>query len=45
MLANLPEIVIDTKELFKNGASIFIVHGTDTYVLRITKTNKLILTK
>lgn len=38
-------IVIESKELFKNGSSIKIVHGNDVYILRITKGNKLILTK
>ncbi|MCX6073863.1 MAG: hemin uptake protein HemP [Campylobacterales bacterium] len=36
---------IDSKELFKEGISIRIRHGNDVYILRITKTNKLILTK
>ncbi|MDD3770839.1 MAG: hemin uptake protein HemP [Sulfuricurvum sp.] len=38
-------IVIESKELFKNDSSIRIVHGNDVYILRITKGNKLILTK
>jgi len=37
--------VIESKELFKNGTSIRIVHGDAIYILRITKGNKLILTK
>ncbi|MEW5832576.1 MAG: hemin uptake protein HemP [Campylobacterota bacterium] len=37
--------VIESKELFKNDSSIRIVHGNDVYILRITKGNKLILTK
>jgi len=38
-------IVIESNELFKNDSSIRIVHGNDVYILRITKGNKLILTK
>ncbi|OYZ34847.1 MAG: hypothetical protein B7X89_08890 [Sulfuricurvum sp. 17-40-25] len=41
----ISEPVIDTKELFKKATSIFIIHGSDKYTLRITKSNKLILTK
>ncbi|WP_366882326.1 hemin uptake protein HemP [Sulfuricurvum sp.] len=37
--------VIDAKVLFKNDNSIRIVHGNEIYTLRITKGNKLILTK
>jgi hemin uptake protein HemP len=37
--------VIESKELFKKGVSIRIVHGTEIYTLRITKGDKLILTK
>lgn len=37
--------VIESKELFKNGSSIKIAHGNEVYILRITKGNKLILTK
>lgn len=36
---------IESKELFKNETSIRIVHGNEIYTLRITKGNKLILTK
>lgn len=39
------EPVFDSKVLFKSGTSIRISHGNDLYTLRITKTNKLILTK
>ena len=38
-------IVIESKELFKNDNAICIVHGYEVYTLRITKSNKLILTK
>ncbi|WP_310440386.1 hemin uptake protein HemP [Sulfuricurvum sp.] len=38
-------VVIESKELFKNENAIRIVHGNETYTLRITKGNKLILTK
>ena len=38
-------IVIESKMLFKNDAAIRIVHGNEIYTLRITKGNKLILTK
>ena len=37
--------VLETKTLFKSGSSIRISHGGELYTLRITKTNKLILTK
>jgi hemin uptake protein HemP len=38
-------IVIESKTLFKNDHAIRIVHGNEIYTLRITKGNKLILTK
>jgi hemin uptake protein HemP len=37
--------VVESKELFKNGSSIKIIHGNEVYTLRVTKGNKLILTK
>lgn len=37
--------ILETNMLFKKGTAIHIIHGKDTYVLRVTKTNKLILTK
>ncbi|MCL4431372.1 MAG: hemin uptake protein HemP [Epsilonproteobacteria bacterium] len=37
--------ILETKTLFKSGTSIRISHGDALYILRITKTNKLILTK
>lgn len=39
------ENIINSKELLKNETSIRILHNNETYVLRVTKTNKLILTK
>jgi hemin uptake protein HemP len=39
------ENTIESKVLFKDGSSIRIVHGNEVYTLRITKANKLILTK
>ncbi len=36
---------IDSKTLFKSETSVTISHGNDLYILRITKSNKLILTK
>lgn len=38
-------IVIESKVLFKEATSVRIQHGNDVYILRVTKTNKLILTK
>ena len=38
--------IIDTKTLFKNENKVIqIVHNGSIYILRITKDNKLILTK
>ncbi len=36
---------VDSKELFKEGNTVHIVHNGAVYTLRITKDNKLILTK
>jgi hemin uptake protein HemP len=37
---------IDTKELFNNNLKVVqIIHNGSVYILRITKENKLILTK
>jgi hemin uptake protein HemP len=37
---------IDTKEIFSNNLKIVqIIHNGTVYILRITKENKLILTK
>lgn len=38
-------MMIESKELFKHETSIRILHGNEIYILRITKGNKLILTK
>lgn len=39
------EIKIDTKDIFDNTTIITIIHAGQEYQLRITKSNKLILTK
>ncbi len=39
------DIKINSKEIFKNVNTITIVHEGQEYQLRITKANKLILTK
>jgi len=36
---------IDSRELFAVEREIIIVHGGDTYRMRLTSQNKLILTK
>ena len=36
---------IDSRELFSNEREITIAHGDETYRLRLTSQNKLILTK
>ena len=36
---------IDSRELFAHEREIIIVHGEDSYRLRLTSQNKLILTK
>ena len=36
---------LDTRQLFNNVKEVMIEHLNETYVLRITKQNKLILTK
>ncbi|MFA6267731.1 MAG: hemin uptake protein HemP [Pseudolabrys sp.] len=36
---------IDSRELFHGAREITIAHGDDTYRLRLTAQNKLILTK
>ena len=38
-------VKIDTKEIFGQKKVVKIVHNGSTYILRITKDNKLILTK
>lgn len=39
------ELIVESKEILKGQASIRIAHGGEIYVLRITKSDKLILTK
>ena len=36
---------IDSRELFQSGRELQILHGSQTYRLRLTGLNKLILTK
>ena len=36
---------IDSRDLFSGDREIIIAHGEDTYRLRLTSQNKLILTK
>lgn len=36
---------LDSKDLFSGGREIIIMHGTESYRLRLTSQNKLILTK
>lgn len=38
-------VQIDSKELFAAARIVQIVHNTQVYTLRITRDNKLILTK
>lgn len=43
--SNTTSVAIDSKTLFKSETSVAISHENDLYTLRITKNNKLILTK
>lgn len=36
---------LDSKDLFAGGREIIIIHGAESYRLRLTSQNKLILTK
>lgn len=36
---------IESKEIFRRGTSVQIIHDGQVYYLKITKANKLILTK
>jgi hemin uptake protein HemP len=36
---------LDSKDLFSGGREIIIMHGAESYRLRLTSQNKLILTK
>jgi len=38
-------VIIDSKELFTTTKIVQILHNEQTYILRITRDNKLILTK
>lgn len=40
-----PLPVIESSELLRGGAQVVILHAGQTYILRQTKENKLILTK
>jgi len=37
--------VLDSKQLFHEARTVHIDHGGERYILRITRENKLILTK
>lgn len=37
--------VVDSQQLLAGAKSVFIQHGSQRYQLRVTKENKLILTK
>lgn len=41
---NAPKVIL-SRELFRDGPVLRIVHGETVYVLRRTSTDKLILTK
>lgn len=36
---------LNTKALFKDGSTVVLRHESETYYLRLTKNNKVILTK
>ena len=38
-------IVLDSRALFKTGKTVLIRHGSERYTLRLTKNDKVILTK
>lgn len=40
-----PSQALDSRELFAQRRQVLIRHGSDTYVLRLTRQGKLILTK
>ncbi|GAB4469355.1 MAG: hypothetical protein OHK0044_11390 [Burkholderiaceae bacterium] len=40
-----PSLVLDSRHLFAQRSKVLIRHGADTYVLRLTRQGKLILTK
>ncbi len=37
--------VVDSRKLFRNGTTLCIDHAGQRYILRVTRENKLILTK
>lgn len=43
--APLSEPVVESRELLKGGRGILILHGNEVYRLKLTNSNKLILTK
>lgn len=43
--ASEPPPVVNSEELLRGGRELVIRHGRETYLLRITATGKLILTK
>lgn len=44
-LSRLPEAAVDARVLFAGGSEVVIHHGIEVYRLRLTRQNKLILTK
>jgi hemin uptake protein HemP len=42
---HLPALELSSQELFRNGNTVRIEHAGQTYWLRLTRGNKLILTK
>jgi hemin uptake protein HemP len=48
VLSRMPEItipVLDSRSIFTDNREIIILHGSQEYRLRVTKQDKLILTK
>lgn len=41
----MKEKIIDSKEIFEHTVTVTIIHDGQKYQLRVTKANKLILTK
>ncbi len=37
--------IVESRDLFKGASTVFIHHANQRYVLRVTRENKLILTK
>jgi hemin uptake protein HemP len=42
---NAGQLLLDSGTLFAGGSEVVIAHGAETYHLRLTRQNKLILTK